>query len=262
MAERLSAREVIAEIVRNMHASWEEMYSHILVPSFYQVFLNRSDYERLEPVLSRVVSDAKNALDAELADLNRVRLVDRLVSRRTPRYESADREWRIELFRDPDEDLSPGAVKVTSQLVLPTRQGVSGVSTRFNVTRSDQVDEPPLSSSAVRRHSDDDVLAEFTHRVDGVPVIIPMRKTEFTIGRGGPECRVNLEIANASVSEIHVRIYRGPDGEFCLENFGRYGTTVNGVDVPQGQMAKLGMSATIGMAKNAAVVGFRSLSRA
>jgi hypothetical protein len=51
----------------------------------------------------------------------------------------------------------------------------------------------------------------------------------------------------ASVSEVHVRIYRDAGGDFCLENCGRYGTTVDGADVPNGHVAKLGLKATIGI---------------
>jgi hypothetical protein len=260
MAERVSAREVIAEITRNMRASWEELYLHVLVPSYYQVYLHGSDFDRLEPILPRVASDAKYALDIELANLNRLRFVDRLLSRALVRYESADREWRIELFPDPDDELQPGTVRVKSQLILPPRPGVAGVTTRFNVTRSDQREDPAAPPAAAAVDLGDEVLAEFTHNVDGVPVVIPMKKNEFTIGRGGPECPVDLEIANASVSEVHVRIYRNPHGEFYIESRGRYGTTVGGADVPNGQVARLGLSARIGLARDMAVVDFRVLS--
>lgn len=241
-----------------MHASAEEMYSHVLVPSLYQVFLHAADYERLRPILDRVAADTKNALDAELARLNRVRLVDRLAARRSARYEPADRQWQVDLFPDADDEVAPGTVRVRSQLALPPRLDAGGGKTQFrvNVTRSRMdvpIDEAPTDGRWVM------AIAQFTYNTgtSAEPKRVPMTRPEFTIGRGGPGRKVDLVIAQDSVSEIHARISRDANGAFYIHNLGRYGTALDGVDIPRGHKARLGLSARIELVGGSAVVEFR-----
>ncbi len=256
MAEHASARDIIDEIVHNMHASCEELYSHVLVPSFYQVFLHASDFERIEPILSRIVSDAKKALDVELSKMNRVRLIGRVLGTARRRYEPADRAWRLELFKNPDQDQPRGTVKVVSQLMLPPRPGLGdGAATRFSVTRSDEArnEMPPDNGEPSSPR------AEFS--IDGTPGICAMVRPEFLIGRGGPDCRVDLVVANASVSEVHVRVYQNRDSSFYLENRGRFGLKVDGIDVPRDTEIRLGSAARIDLANGSAIVQFRAFRR-
>lgn len=263
MSDRASAQEIIAEIVRNMRESVEELYSHAVVPSFYQVFLHSADFGRLEPIVPRIITDAKNALDGELATLNRRRLFDRLVVGRARRYEPADRQWQIEFFQDPDEDQPRGSVRIRSQLLLPPRPGVGpGRITRFNVTCTDDLQDIGGSSEPGTPNTDA-ALAEFTYRVDEVSRVVRMLKPEFLIGRGVADSPVDLVIPNPHVSDVHARVYHVPDtGIFYLENRGRYGTTVNDVELARGTEIRLGRSATIGLAHNQAIVEFRAVRRA
>ena len=45
-ASKVTARDIIIEILHNMREGAEEMYSRVLVPSFYQVFLHEGDFQR------------------------------------------------------------------------------------------------------------------------------------------------------------------------------------------------------------------------
>jgi len=254
---RISARAIVSEILRNLREGAEEMYSHFVVPSFYQVFLHERDFSRLQPVLPRLIADAKYALDGELSALNRLRLVDRLVLGKPTRYEAADREWRIEVFQDPDEEQAPGTVRVRSQLLLPPKPGVrEGSITRFTVTRTeDGLPEapPPPNPVAV----DGSTVAEIKYFADGEERTCKMTGPELLIGRGGPEARVDVEISNPSVSEIHARIHLvQPAGVFFLENRGKYGTSVDGKAVPKGAEVSLGRRSRIGMANDMVFVEF------
>jgi hypothetical protein len=259
MPEQVVARHIIGEIVHNMHASGEELYSHTLVPSFYQVFLHTADFDRLEPIVARIVSDAKHALDIELAKANRTRVIDWLLGRTAVKYESADRSWRIELIRNPDEDQRRGTVKVVSQLTLPAKQSAGeGASTRFNVTRSDD-DRDGSSRPAGNEPVRDEETPRAEFRVDGMLAVARMVRWEFLIGRGSPDCPVDLAIASPSVSEVHVRVRQTADGVFYLENQGRFGTKVDGMEIPRGTEIRLSPVARIELANGSAIVKFTAL---
>ena len=261
-ASKVTARYIIIEILHNMREGAEEMYSRVLVPSFYQVFLHEGDFQRLRPINAHLVSDARVALADALADLNRRKLIDRLVSGKPTKYECAGDEWRIEVFQDPDQELAPGAVRVQSQLLLPPRPGIrEGAATRFTITRTEDVrlaldeDAGPAGSTASGA-----VLAGFRYPTDAGERTVGMTRSEFLIGRGGPDCRVDIELSNPSVSEVHVRIrHNSLTGTFLLENCGRFGTTVDGREVPKGSEVVLPPSAKLGLANATSIVEFTAM---
>lgn len=259
---RATARGIIIEILHNMHEGAEEMYSRVLVPSFYQVFLHEADFQRLRPITQHLIADAKIALAEALADLNQRRLIDRLVSGKATKYECAGDEWRIEVFQDPDQELLPSAVRVQSQLLLSPRPGLrEGALTRFTVTRTEDVrlaaDE---AASLVGSKAGGSVLAEFRYATEAGEAKLDMTKSEFLIGRGGPDFRVDLVLPNPSVSEVHIRVRHNPlTGTFLLENCGRFGTTVDGRGVPKDSEVVLPPKARLGLANGTSIVEFTAM---
>jgi hypothetical protein len=261
-AAKVTARDIVIEIIRNMREGSEEMYSRVLVPSFYQVFLHEGDFQRLKPITAHLVSDARVALADALRDLNRRRLIDRLASGKPTKYECAGDEWRIEVFQDPDQELAPGTVRVQSQLLLPQRPGIrEGAVTRFTITRTDDVrigvDDAGSSADARVNGA---VLAEFKYPTEAGEITVGMTRPEFLIGRGGPDCRVDLELSNQSVSEVHIRIrHNSLTGAFLLENCGRFGTTVDGRGIPKGSEVVLPPKAKLGLANGTSIVEFAAM---
>jgi hypothetical protein len=255
--DRLSPRTIIVEILRNMRESSEEMYSHCVVPSSYHVYLHERDFTRLQAVIPRLIADAKHALDCELSRMNRLRLVDRLIVGRPTRFEAADREWKIEIFQDPDEEQAPGQARIQSQLLLSPNLGIrEGSITRFTVTRTDDaLPDTPSARGAIAVNGSP--LAELKYFVAGEERTCRMTEPELLIGRGGPDAIVDLEISNPSISEIHARIHSVlPAGVFFLENRGKYGTTVNGKAVPKGAEVSISKRSRIGMAYDTVFVEF------
>src|ERR1700729_2901755 len=82
-ANPATARDVILEIVRNMKEGLEPLAYSTLAPAVYHVYLHTDDMERLRGIVPRMIEEAKRALDAEVEQLNRASLAERLkLSRR------------------------------------------------------------------------------------------------------------------------------------------------------------------------------------
>src|SRR5437764_12320884 len=98
-AHPATAREIILEIVRNMREGLEPLHYTTLPPAIFHVYLHPDDMERLRGIASRIVDEARRALDAEVETLNRAgigeRLTERLkLSKRTaPKIVAPDGGW-------------------------------------------------------------------------------------------------------------------------------------------------------------------------
>src|SRR5579864_2166973 len=97
-AHPATARDIILEIVRNMREGLEPLHYSALPPAIYHVYLHPDDYERLRGIFPRMLDETRKALDAELADMNRGSLAERLKLARKPatRVTAPDGGWRID----------------------------------------------------------------------------------------------------------------------------------------------------------------------
>src|SRR3954451_2309086 len=77
-ANPATAREIIVEIVRNMREGLEPLHYTTLPPAIFHVYLPPDDMERLRGISSRIVDEARRALDAEIDNLNRAGIAERL----------------------------------------------------------------------------------------------------------------------------------------------------------------------------------------
>ena len=79
--DKVTGREIILMIGKNMLEGLEPLVTKTLAPSLYQVYLHAEDYERLERILPEIEADAKLFLDLELEKLERsaVRLGNRVL---------------------------------------------------------------------------------------------------------------------------------------------------------------------------------------
>jgi hypothetical protein len=237
---QLSARDVILEIVHNMREGVEHLLYSSVAPAVYYVFLHPDDFERLSPLTPRLVAEARRALDDELRAMNAAdRFTPGPVRRwlgRPPAVERPQDDWVIRLEPDPDGELAPGHIAITSELTLPPRQQFDGTETRrvttvkrgeSTETNRQTVSAPPEASRSIHAtisYTDHD--GAHTYEVE---------KDRIVVGRGGVGYWVDVKVnAPADVSREHLRIRRDPGtGRFYLKDLSSFGTSVDGVQVPR-----------------------------
>ena len=238
----LSARDVILEIVDNMREGIEPLLYSSVAPAVYTVFLHPEDHERLAPIASRVADEARRALDDEVRRMNAGdRLTPGLLKRllgRPPAIESPGDGWVISLQPDPDGELQPGHIAVTSELSLPPRPQFDGTETKrvTTVRRGDQVQTShatvaaETSTATVRAPH-----AQLTYTDDQGAHTYAIEKDRVVIGRGGTGYWVDVRLqSSADVSREHLRIRRdAATGRFFVKDLSTFGTTLDGAELPK-----------------------------
>src|SRR5215510_10935807 len=73
-----TARDIILELLRNMREGLEPLHYTTLPPAVFHDYLHPDDFDRLRPIASRIVDEARRALDAEVESLNKASLGERL----------------------------------------------------------------------------------------------------------------------------------------------------------------------------------------
>jgi hypothetical protein len=239
---RRPARDLIAEVLKNMRANLEPLRYSTLAPSRYLIYLHPNEYARLETIIPLLREQTIRALSEELAALNKrssvQRYAERFLGSGAPPVESAAGEWQVEFLPDPDGDVEEGAILIDSQLRLPPTLELGGEKTRrittlhvgTNVTTRAQIiaDAP---TAAVTR-----AFAQLTYEDEAGQHTFEITKDSVTIGRGGTTFPVDVKIlSSADVSREHARIRRDPQtGRFFLIDLSSLGTTQNGRHVPRG----------------------------
>jgi hypothetical protein len=236
----LTARDVILEIVHNMREGVEPMLYASLAPAVYYVHLHPDDFERLSPVAPRLVEEARRALDEELARQNASgRFTPGPLRRwlgRPPAVERPQDGWTIHLQPDPDEELLPGHLAVTSELSLPPRQQFEGTETRRVTTtqRGTQTDTR-RQTVATAVGSAPVAVATLTYTDDAGPHTYVMEKDRIVVGRGGIGYWVDVRLqAPPDVSREHLRIRRdAATGGFFVKDLSSLGTTLGAAALPR-----------------------------
>ena len=239
---RRPARDLIAEVLKNMRANLEPLRYSTLAPSRYLIYLHPNEYARLETIIPLLREQTIRALSEELAALNKrssvQRYAERFLGSGAPPVESAAGEWQVEFLPDPDGDVEEGAILIDSQLRLPATLELGGEKTRrittlhvgTNVTtRAHIIAEAP--TAPVTR-----VFAKVTYEDEAGQHTFDITKDSVTIGRGGTTYPVDVKIlSSADVSREHARIRRDAQtGRFFLIDLSSLGTTLNGRHVPRG----------------------------
>jgi hypothetical protein len=238
-----TARDIILEVVRNMREGLEPLHYTTLPPAIYHVYLHPDDFERLRGIFPRMQEETRQALDAELADLNRASLGERLKLARKPASKVVAPEggWRIEFFENTDEGLEAGDIVIYSELALPAKPeyGAGNMTKRINTRRM----AGELTASQKYEEQLPETLAE-TKEMEAYAIIeyedqtgrqtYRMAKNQIVIGRGGRDYWTDLKLTTLpDVSREHVRLRRDPQsGEFFIKDLSRLGTSVNGEQIP------------------------------
>lgn len=250
MEPRATGKDIILAVVENMQQSCEPLLYNTLVPSHYDVYLHRSDYERLSPVLSRIRDESVQALEAKLAELNKRGLLPGL---KKTTYEPAEKNWSVKFHVDENDELVPGDVLIDSRLALPqpVEYGAGTKTQRSSTLRSGGETkklgkrlqpEPAEGAPALARLSYKDQ--------NGAECEYLMTSAEISIGRGGRNEFCDLELnAPADVSRQHVYLRRDPEsGEFFIQDVSKFGTSVNGQKLAPKEWVRIPPKTTIVLA--------------
>ena len=238
-----TARDIILEVVRNMREGLEPLHYTTLPPAIYHVYLHPEDFERLRGILPRMQEETRQALDAELAELNRASLGERLKLARksASKVVAPEGGWRVEFFENTDEDVEAGDIVIYSELALPAKPeyGAGSMTKRINTRRM----AGELTASQKYEERLPETLAE-TKEMEAYATIeyedqagrqtYRMAKNQIVIGRGGRDYWTDLKLTTLpDVSREHVRLRRdAQSGEFFIKDLSRLGTSVNGEQIP------------------------------
>jgi len=252
MNAKATGKDIILAILDNMKEGSEPLLYDVLVPSHYDVYLHRTDYERLSGIFARIREEAKKALAETLSRGSKKGLFSGRTNR--PKQEAADSDWSIKFHLDEDEELAPGDILIDSRLVVPppAEYGVGSKTQRVATVRSGgetkklrrtQEEEPENASARARAR-----LA-YPDK-DGRRCEYLMSKSEISVGRGGRTeyCDLVLE-APADISRQHFYLRQDDQtGGFYIQDVSRFGTAVNGRKLASKEWIPLADKASIQLA--------------
>jgi hypothetical protein len=250
---RRPAADLIELVVEHMAQNLEPLKYSILAPSRYLVYMHADEFARLEGILGIIQQQTIRALNEKLADLN----LGSGLSRYTPRVFRASAppvenpaDWHVEFLADADGDLAPGAVLITSELLLPaspelalgsrTKRIATVYTGARSTTREIQTvaaDTPALITAGTAPAAEPmRALARLSYDDEAGTHEYAVVKVSVSIGRGGLTYPVDIRIVSSpDVSREHARIRHDAEaGRFCLIDLSTLGTTVDGQPVPRG----------------------------
>ncbi len=234
-----TARDIILEIIRNMREGLEPLHYTTLPPAIYHVYLHPDDFERLRGIFPRMQEETRQALDAELADMNRASLGERLKLARKPaaKVVAPDGGWRVQFFPNSDDDVAAGDIVIYSELALPAKPefGAGSMTKRINTRRmSGETTATQKYEEQLPATKDMEAYATIEYEDKGGGQTYRMTKNQIVIGRGGRDYWTDLQLNTLpDISREHVRLRRDTEtGEFFIKDLSRLGTSVNGKAIP------------------------------
>lgn len=243
-----TAREVILEVIRNMREGLEPLHYTTLPPAIYHVYLHPDDFARLRGIFPRMREETRQALDAELAEMNRASLGERLKLARKPasKVVAPDGGWRVEFFENTDDDVAAGDIVIYSELALPAKPefGAGSMTKRISTRRmageltaaTPKYEEqaPAGSGENLPETREMEAYATIDYEDQSGRQTYRMAKNQIVIGRGGRDYWTDLKLNTLpDVSREHARLRRDPQtGEFFIKDLSRLGTSLNGEQIP------------------------------
>jgi hypothetical protein len=233
---RVTGRQIVQEIVRNMEICTEVLEYRAIAPRAYDVYLHPDDWALLEGILPEIEEDARRALAEKVVRLNRdwpiMETIRAKVGAKSRKHElPPDPELRI--FRDAEGRVEPGEVQVDGRFPPRAAEHASGNPTeQVFTTHTGRTSAAggTWSAGAARR-----LLATLSYTDDHGAQVYRMEKPSLVVGRGGPGYWVDLKLrASLDVSREHLRLRHDPGagGRFFLKDLSRLGTTLDGIAVP------------------------------
>ena len=223
-----------------------------LAPTVYHVYLHPDDFEAIESVAPRIVSQVQQALTAEVDAVNQGlrragrRVLARLLVRDDlPPIEVPGSGWEVYLQPDRNGELKRGQLGIVSSLALPPAPEFGGTPTTrivksvvghgHRTAAATEVPAPPPAIPTTRAPvaADASERARLSYEDDQGRHLFVMKKDVVSIGRGGSAAWVDVQVMAASrVSREHCRLRRDASGRFFIQDVSLWGTSVDGQPLP------------------------------
>jgi hypothetical protein len=234
------------ELMMNMY----QLPFTTLPPTIFHVYLHPADYDRIEGIVPRIVSELQKALTEEVKKINEGRTRSGgMLARLIEQEEASPIEipaggWEVYIHADRNDGLKPGDLGIESLLPLPAplefggppttrivRSVVTGTGRSSTTIEVAQAAVAPPSGSRLPASGTDLTTAErasLKYDDDNGPHVFSMRKDTLSVGRGGSSVWVDVQVVtSAKVSREHFRLRR--DGEaFFIQDLSTWGTFVDG----------------------------------
>lgn len=232
-----------------------EMAYTILLPCVFSVYLHPDDHARLAGVFGLIVEDAKRALAARVAQLNRPRRGFGLTKKADREYRIAARDWAIEFAADTENVVPPGDVEIHSELNEAPQPGFQGVKTTLMDREPSVTAQRAAQPATDTRKRDERVFAEIRYEDDSGPQLYLVKQNTVRVGRGAADEPMDVAIyACDEVSREHFRLRRdAATGQFFITDKSTNGTWLDGRrlkrDVEQAlpEMAEIGVAEVLAL---------------
>ncbi|HXN46734.1 MAG TPA: FhaA domain-containing protein [Bryobacteraceae bacterium] len=242
----LTGRRISEAVVTEMTAGAEPLARSVLVPSVFRVYLHPDDWERLSPILQEIRNETESVLAEALARLNKpLASWTKRLGLRTPKEHRRVKDfWQVDFYPNNDEDATTGEFVIFSDFPEPPRatelEGSETVrATRYG-TSAGTGEKTRQSVEAAGKA--ENVLAQFRFTDELGRRSYLMTRNQVHIGRGGLGRWVDLELHTEipDISREHAIVRRRADGAFEIKDVSKFGTTVDGVAVPQSRVTENG----------------------
>lgn len=233
---------IVEELVAEMDAKLYPIVYRTVPPQEFHVYVHPDDYREIESLVPLIVADAQRRLEERVVALNHRPRWAPLRQERPP-VEVPAGGWAIFFHPDANDQLARGELGIVSRLSIPASPRYGGTPTvrigRTVVsdgTRTTSVsvepEAPSANAAATAPHPPRTGFATLTYRDDQGDHVFTMHKADISIGRGGVDQGVDVQVAaSARVSRRHCRIRRDRSGRFFLQDTSAWGTSVDGVPV-------------------------------
>lgn len=219
-----------------------------LPPTIFHVYLHPGDFERIEGIVPRIISELQKALTEEVRKTNDGRtrpagVLSRLiVQEQAAPIELPAAGWEVHIHPDRNDGLQRGELGIESMLPLPAPAEFGGPPTTrivrsvvSGVGRSSTTVEVPQPPPPPRTAGDQNTAERAMLRYEDElgPHLFSVRKDTVSIGRGGSSVWVDVQVVTSpKVSREHCRLRRDPARGFLIQDLSTWGTSVNGQQIP------------------------------
>ena len=263
---QITGDAIISELLRNADVGAFKVRYTTLLPCVFNVYLHSDDHEQIVPIAEFIRSEAKQALNEHLEDLNGRGAAPALMRKlglgpgKQTEYKILEPDWTIEFHADHEERLRRGDIEIYSELGSGPRADLgAGSMTTFITRRPVEAVQPEpapttaaavepavapvpssatataeLATSGTSSRTERQVHAYIRYSDKAGEKTFPVTRDQIVIGRGGKSFWVDVKIEGPpDVSREHCRIRRDTaTKQFFIKDVSQFGTSVNGQAIP------------------------------
>jgi hypothetical protein len=256
------------ELMMNMY----QLPFTTLPPTIFHIYLHPADYERIEGIVPRIISELQKALNEEVRRVNEGRsrpggMLARLIEQEEASpIEVPSSGWEVYIHPDRNEGLKQGDLGIESLLPLPAplefggppttrivRSVVTGTgrsSTTIEVSQPPAVHASEAAAVALSGGLADlsaGVLpkaetsagtvarverASLRYEDDNGPHLFSMRKDTLSVGRGGSAVWVDVQVVTSAKVSREHFRLRRDGDAFFIQDLSTWGTFIDGRQIP------------------------------